>query len=145
MTDDTWENLEGFFAKHPIARAESVSEQEVDLASETVQRQFPPDYREFLLRYGGAAVGSYPILGLRQVEVVGDDEWDVVEVNEHYRAEEWPGADQWLIVSVDLGGNPVGIAEDGAVWVWDHDYRGAVQIARDFEDFLRRECLKLPS
>ena len=87
-------------------------------------------------------VGSYPIYGVRFAEVMSDE--TVVDVNEHFRADRWPGADEWLIVSMDLAGNPVGISADGRVWTWDHDLGETFLLADSFEQFLRRHCLRLP-
>jgi hypothetical protein len=142
MMEDTWRRLDEQFTEFPVSRSESVSEAEVDAALAAVGRPFPSDYREFVIRYGGAAVGSYPIFGVRSAEVMSDD--TVVDINETYRADGWPGADEWLIVSMDLGGNPVGISEDGRVWTHDHDVQQTFLLADSFEQFLRRECMGLP-
>jgi hypothetical protein len=54
-----------------------------------------------------------------------------------------PGNPNWLIISEDHAGNSVGLADDGKVYVWDHDFGQIVQIADGFEDYLRKKCLKL--
>lgn len=140
MRDDTWSALEGQFARHPFLRGGPVRPEEIDDASAALQVSFPEDYREFLLRHGGAIVGRYPVFGLRPTEPMGN-EWSVVEVNQRYRTDRWPGVDDWLIVSVDHAGNPMGIDADGRVWVSDHDFGGISPIADNFEHFLRKECL----
>lgn len=143
MRPDTWASLDEKFARYPFLRAGTVDSQEVDAASAAVGLQFPEDYREFLLRHGAAIVGPYPILGVRPVEDMGD-EWSVIEVNRRYRSDKWPGVDDWLIVSADHAGNPMGIDKDGRVWVSDHDFGGISPVADSFEEFLRRRCLHLP-
>ena len=115
---------------------------EVDHASCELGLPFPADYREFLLRYGGGEPGPYPIMGIRAAQSMSPTS-TVVEENRHFRAANWPGIDEWLIISVDQGGNPVGIASDGAVYVSDTDYNEIIRLGNDFEDFLRRRCLKL--
>ena len=62
MSTDTVERLDGMFAESPVMRAEEVlTGDEGDLASLPVAVPFSDDYREFLLRYGGAAVAAYPV------------------------------------------------------------------------------------
>lgn len=143
MRDDTWAALESHFARHPFLRGGPVPQKEIDAASAALHVTFPDDYREFLLRHGGAIVGPYPVFGLRPVEPMGN-EWSVLEVNQRYRTERWPGVDDWLIVSVDHAGNPMGIGTDGRVWVSDHDFGDISRIADSFEHFLRKECLSMP-
>lgn len=143
MMADTWQRLEEEFADAPLLRAEPVPDEEISAASAELGRPFPDDYQEFIRRYGGAALGDYRILGLRMARMMGVTLWNVVEVNRRYRAQGWPYVDQWLVVAVDGAGNPVGISEDGRVWVYDHDYRQVLCIGEDFEDFLRQECLDL--
>jgi hypothetical protein len=33
---------------------------------------------------------------------------------------------------------------DGKVWISDHDFGGVQVIAKSFEEYLRKSCLKLP-
>lgn len=140
MRDDTWSVLEEEFANLPILRGGVVPLTEVEAASATLGLAFPQDYSEFLHRFGAAMVGAYPIFGLRAVEPMGSF-WSVTEVNRHFRADGWPGVGDWVIVSMDQAGNPVGITKDGEVWISDHG-KTAV-IAPDFEQFLRTEALGL--
>lgn len=90
-------------------------------------------------------VGPHPIFGLRPVEVMDVDLWSVVDVTRWYRSDGVPGTDQWIIISDDHCGNPVGIDRNGAVWIHDHDFGGIDHLAKDFEDYIRTWCLKVPS
>jgi hypothetical protein len=108
----------------------------VDAAEKHIGVGFPADYREFLQRYGGAVVGSLPILGLRQAEVMGDDMFAVAAVTDQFRADGWKPTDEWVVISVDLAGNPIGLASDGQVWVSDHEAGETRLVARSFEDFV---------
>jgi len=38
---------------------------------------------------------------------------------------------------MDHGGNPIGIAPDGTVWVSDHDAYDCYQLAPDFEGYIK--------
>lgn len=140
MKPETLRSLEGEFERFPILRAEAVGDGEIDEAVAALGVEFPPDYRELVRRYGAAMLGSYPVFGLRPVEPMGTM-WSVVQVNRHFRKDRWPGVDDWLIVSMDLGGNPIGIAADGQVWISDHGHVSI--IASSFEEFVRREGLGL--
>lgn len=142
MMQDIWERLEIEFAQFPILKVGTVTKEEIDSASLSLGIPFPEDYREFLLRYGGAIVGPYSIFGLRAVEPMGN-QWSVTEVNQHYRAEKWPGVEKWLVISRDHAGNPMGIEKDGRVLVSDHDTGDISPIASSFEDFIRRQCLSI--
>jgi cell wall assembly regulator SMI1 len=142
VREDTWAALDSQFARHPFLRGGPVPQEEIDAASGTLDVRFPDDYREFVIRHGGAIVGPYPVFGLRPVEPMGN-EWSVLEVNRRYRSERWPGVAGWLIVSVDHAGNPMGIGPDGRVWISDHDFGDVSPIADSFEHFLRKECLSM--
>jgi cell wall assembly regulator SMI1 len=140
---DTWVELDEQFARYPFLRAGTAEAVAVDVASAAVGLSFPDDYREFLLKHGGAIVGPYPVFGVRPVEAMGN-EWSVVEMNRRFRADRWPGVDSWLIVSADHAGNPMGIDSDGHVLISDHDLGGISVTADSFEDFLRKRCLRRP-
>jgi cell wall assembly regulator SMI1 len=140
MTDETWEGLEQLFRAFPILKAEPVPMSEIEAASSELQCPFPQDYRDFLRRYGGAVVGPVPIFGLRRLESIAANQWSVVTMTQFVRSQNWPGVAKWLIISMDLAGNPIGIAADGTVWIADHDGGDPRPIAEDFEMFVK-ECL----
>ncbi len=142
MRKDTWRHLNDLFGRHPSLRGDAVPQEEVEEASRILARPFPPDYADFLVRYGAAIVGSYPIFGLRVVEPMGNV-GSVIEVNDSFRAEH-PQLSAWLVVSNDLAGNPIGVALDGSVLLADTELNEVVTEADRFEDFLRRKCLRLP-
>ncbi len=140
MKQESWARLEEEFDRFPQLRGEGAPGAEVDAAASQVGVAFPDDYRDFVARYGGAIVGAYPVFGLRPVEPMGN-EWSVVAVNQRYRTEDWPGIGDWLIVSADHAGNPIGIGTDGRVRISDHDFGGVAVVAENFEEFLVSKCL----
>lgn len=145
MTNDTLSRLEALFEEFPCMCATSVpGDDEVQAAEKEVGIVFPADYREFLLRFGGAMVGPYPIYGLRSAEVM-EDGVSVIDVTSRYRGDGVPGCDDWIVFSADHCGNPVGMDSSGAVWIHDHDFGGIAPLAKDFEEYLRDRCLHLPS
>ena len=138
MRDETWAALTHNLEEFPILRGEPAEWSEIDEASRAVGLPFPDDYRRFIRRFGAGVVGAYPIFGVRPVEAMGIA-WSVVERNRFYRAQSWPGVENWVVFSADHAGNPFGFAE-GRVLLSDHDWGQIVEIAPNFEEFLIRTC-----
>ena len=144
MNKETLDRLDHMFAESPIMRASELpSESEVDAASKEIGIKFPEDYREFLLRYGGAMVGAYPIFGLRPAEVMGKSRWSVVDMTRQVRSWGLDGVSNWIVFSEDHAGNPIGMDADGKVWIYDHDFGGVTELAGSFEEYIREHCLEL--
>lgn len=140
---DTLERLDQMFAESPVMRADDVpSAAEVDSAAEDIGIPFPKDYREFILRYGGATVGPYPIFGLHSCHVM-DERWSVIDVTHEGRSSGIDGISDWIVFSGDLSGNPIGMDVNGKVWIYDHDFGGVAELASDFEEYIRIHCLKV--
>ena len=143
MNDETLGALDRMFSASPVMRADdSPSGDEVDAASERLGVQFPSDYREFVLKFGGAMVGPYPVFGLRPVDAMEDSRWSVVEISESIRTK-LQAASNWVVFSEDHSGNPIGFDGSGSVFVYDHDFGGETKLADSFEDYVRTQCLKL--
>lgn len=142
MREDTWRPLEAVLAKWAFLVAPAASVEEIEEASATLGLPFPADYKEFLLRTGGAYVGGCQIYGTRTTDDMSPKE-TVTQRTQDYRDYEWPGVEEWIIICMDGRGNPLGIAPDGKVWRSDHDVGDIMPIADSFEDFIRRECLRL--
>ncbi|MCA9676185.1 MAG: SMI1/KNR4 family protein [Kofleriaceae bacterium] len=136
MTPETIARLDELFASMPVLLGGARSREEVDDAQERVGVRFDPDYREFLVRYGGGIVGSLPILGVSRAEAMSKDEWSVVAVTARFRADGWTPTERWVVVSVDLAGNPVGVDSEGTVWISDHDAGEVRVVATTFEGFI---------
>ena len=81
-------------------------------------------------------VGSLPIFGLRTSEVMGPDD-TVVHVTSRFRNQGWAATSDWAVISDDGRGNPIGMADDGAIYLSDHEAQ-LVAVASSFEDFLNR-------
>src|SRR5687767_4981138 len=93
MQTSTLQRLDESYAKFPGMRAEGVPQSEIDTAAARLRVPFPADYQEFVRRYGGGHTGSLSVAGLRRWEFAGPDDWNVVEVTEHYRAQRYPGTE----------------------------------------------------
>lgn len=134
MNVDTVRRLEALFAEAPVLVAEGVSDAEIDAAEKAIGRPFAADYRWFLRRYGGAMVKSLPVFGLRSSEAMWKS--TVVEETLRFRKRGWRLTDKLVVISVDGSGNPIGIADDGRVWISDLDVGAESVIANSFEEFL---------
>jgi hypothetical protein len=143
MRNETLKTLEDFFQKNPFMKAGAVSRVEVDAAFIRFRFTLPEDYLSFVETYGGAIVGPYPIFGLRKAAPMGIEEASALDVTRHFVKQRWPGTENWLVISTDHSGNPVGLASDGQIWISDHDNGQVTVIAPSFESFLREWCLKL--
>jgi len=134
--------LEAQFKAYPESRSEPVAIEEIDRAAQPLGVPLPADFREFVARYGGAEVGAFPLYGLRlapNMERFGT----FVEATSRFRTQGWPGTAEWVVISMDHSGNPVGLDRSGRVWISDHDRGSIEKLADDFEGYIRRWCLKL--
>jgi SMI1/KNR4 family protein SUKH-1 len=136
MRKGTWQALEDLFSEDPILKAEPVKPTEITAAERKIGIPLAEDYKEFIRRYGGAIVGSFPIYGLRRSEPMGDDESSFLEVTKSFRQDHWPGTENWVVISTDFDGNPVGLDAEGNVWISDHDARAIQLLAPNFEGYL---------
>lgn len=139
MTNETWQALEKLFTRSPILRADPADLEEINEAERKVGVSLSDDYKEFIHRYGGAVVGARRIFGVRRAEPMAPRMWSLVDVTSHYRTKRWPGVDRWAVISMDPGGNPIGLDATGQVWTFDHDFGGGKVevVAPDFEAFLK--------
>ena len=146
MNEDTWRSIDERFRRRPQAKASPVDATEFDHAIELFAPKIDPDYREFVLRYGGGLVGPSPIYGLRKAGFLGTigGKSTAPEITTWFREKRWPGIDDWLVFSVDQGGNPIGFATDCSVWLSDQtDFPQIIKLAQGFEDYLLKWCLKV--
>lgn len=144
MKGETIKLLERYFEGHPKDRGTytPINPQEVE---QELCVEFPglsEAYLEFVRMFGGASIGIYDIYGLRKAENMGNDFGGVVELTKHFRDQNWPGSFRVVIFSFDQGGNPIGLSQDGRVWVHDADFCSSYCIAEDFEEFLRSYALE---
>lgn len=143
MRDETWQALDDLFLATPIMRAEEVESDEIATAEQEVGVALADDYKEFVRRYGGAIVGPFRVFGLRRAVPMGKNETSFVEVTKNFRRQRWPAVEKWAVISMDHGGNPIGLDDGGKVWISDHDARAVQVIAANFEEYLRKRCLNL--
>ena len=145
MKNETFAAIAAMISEFPVMAAQDLpDEDEVESASRELGVDFPDDYRELVLRFGGIMIGPYPIFGLRPVATMGDQRWSIVNITKEVR-EIIPIVSDWCVFSEDHAGNPIGFDGSGRVWIYDHDFEKTEPIATDFESYLRVQCLHLPS
>jgi len=146
MDEATWKSIEDRFEQWPKDRASPIEASEFDSAMAAFELNIDPDYRRFVVLFGAGFVGPNPIYGLRTTKWMGaiGGKTTAPDITQWFRDKRWPGTEDWLIFSVDQGGNPVGFARDRTVWLSDQtDFKQIVQIASGFEDYLLKWCLKV--
>jgi len=67
---------------------------------------------------------------------MGDDTFSVVDVTMRFRSDGWEPTNEWVVISVDLAGNPIGLTAGGDVWISDHDAGETRMLAATFEEFV---------
>ncbi len=143
MKPETLSILEKEFAQFPEMVAGPVDAQEIGNLEKAVGFPLAEDYKLFVSRFGGAIVGPFRIFGLRASTAMGRHESSALETTRRFRDDEWEGVGDWLVISMDHSGNPVGLDRDGRIWISDHDAGAVQQLALTFEDYLRRWCLSI--
>jgi hypothetical protein len=140
LATDTIQRLDRLFAEHPAMHVGTVPPDQFD----SVAKEFPQarneQFRDFVLRYGGALVGPCPIYGIRPAEYMGRDD-TFAQVSRRYRSGGWAGVDNWTVISSDHAGNPIGLDLEGRVWIFDHDFGGISKLCDTFDEYLQK-CLK---
>jgi hypothetical protein len=137
MNPDTVSRLDALFASLPLLKAGGpVTDEEIDSAEHRVGIPFDADYRSFIKRYGGAMVGSLPVFGLRTSEVMGVGD-TVDQVTLQFRSQGYEHANEWIVVSGDGYGNPIGMDRQGRLYLSDHE-RDIVMVAPSFDEFVRK-------
>ena len=58
-----------------------------------------------------------------------------------FRADDWPGSDSAIVISVDQAGNAIMLNESGEVLLFDHDSGHTETLAPNFECFILDWCL----
>ncbi|RKV87689.1 MAG: SMI1/KNR4 family protein [Bacteroidetes bacterium] len=133
MDSGTIEKINDFFTANPIAKGIPSSREEIINAENELGIKFDKDYVFFLLNYGGSLIKEKEIYGLRNSEMMGDD--DIINLTKVFRENESENND-WLIIGTDYAGNPVGIDKDGKVLMLDYDFGGCNVLGESFEDYI---------
>jgi hypothetical protein len=141
MKAETWKLINDFFSESPRLKADPVSYEVIDRHFQDLGFPLLEDYREFVHRYGAGILGAYTIFGIGACKLMGNDSESALKVTETFRSQEWPGVDEWLIISIDSVGNPIGMDDTGKVLISDVVHGCIDELANDFEEFVCEWCM----
>jgi hypothetical protein len=68
-----------------------------------------------------------------------------IDVTARFRADGWTPTDEWVVISMDLAGNPIGLTASGEVWISDHGAGAIAMISGTFEGFVLRQLAEYPN
>lgn len=143
MTIEMFAVLDSKFDRHPALATGPTNPERIEELEQFAGFRLPSAYKEFVRRYGGAIVGSYPVFGIGASEIRGAKDGSAIQVTERFRFDRWPGTEVALVVSIDHAGNPITMDRGGAVSRFDHDSGTSEKLASSFEDFVLHWCLKV--
>ncbi|MFG6460745.1 SMI1/KNR4 family protein [Roseateles sp. DXS20W] len=111
-------------------RYQPATQPQID-AFESQHGPIPPTYREFLLQFGGGAVGSEWLDGVDQL------------ANTHAKFRRERSLHAWrlddaFVIGWDGAGNPLAISREGAVVVEDHNFGGVHRLASSLMAYVAR-------
>lgn len=141
MSKNLLQRLDDEFSKSPSLVCGPVSAAAVEKIQSYAGFRLPESYRIFVEAYGGAIVGPYSIYGSGASEAMGEYESSVIDMTERFRADNWPGTEGALVISMDHAGNAITLTDTGTIERFDHDYGIMEQRASDFEGFIVDWCL----
>jgi hypothetical protein len=139
MDNELVQLLDTFFAAWPGSAFGPLSDSEVAEAERRLGARLSTEYRDFVLRYGGAVVRDKIILGLRACDIAACDPPSFVDQTLIQRGELPVPYKDMVVISVDLSGNPVGyLANDPTIFTYDYDFGGRHEEASSFGEYLRQ-------
>ena len=104
-----------------------------------MQTTLPSDYREFITKFGAGIFGDKRVYGVGRAREMSNEEGSCDQMTTYYKTRKrWPGIDDWVIIASDGSGNPIGLRQDGTVWMADHDRRTTTRIRRRTRDWESR-------
>lgn len=135
MKKEIFEAIEEERDTCPEAFGGPATEAEVIEAEKCLGVKLPPDYKEFLYKYGSGGVGKVIVLGLREAEFVATPSF--VEQSLEFRKQLPVEYSKMVVIGVDGAGNPVGFnPSDSTIFVFDFDFGGYHALASSFEEYL---------
>jgi hypothetical protein len=136
--DPKWvTNLRKYFSEHMDNKGKPAAEEDINMIEQELKINLSEDYKLFLTCFGSAEIDVYPIYGFHYPECMSSTD-NVIEENKRLRSLTIPYSDKWLIISEDQSGNPIGIDENGYVYMHDQDFGEVVLLAKTFGKFIEK-------
>ena len=137
MNRNTWDLLQKDYEQYPEDFSGPSDIKEILEKEKKLKVFFSKDYIKLIENFGSCILPGYLIHGIRSLPEMSHPTNDVVKKTLFYRSQNWPGIEDWYIVSDDGRGNPIGVDPEGRVWLSDHDSGfEKVLLAENFEEFL---------
>jgi hypothetical protein len=136
-----WKKLNDYFTNGRLDYfSHGIPFSKIGDAEKRINIKFNDNYKKFLVLYGGAMIKGDLVYGLSKQVDMDDAIWSVVDKTNFYKVtQQWPGIEDWYIISDDGRGNPIGCKPDGSVWLSDHDAGfEQIKLADSFEEFLEK-------
>lgn len=127
--------LDTYFKKNPIYKGIPSSLQEIKLLESKLKIPLPKDYIQFLNTYGGSVIGSYMIHGIKNSEIIGEDNF--IELTKGYIKRGYPLKNTHCVISDDGAGNPIFINSEHMVLIYDHNNAKFEILVENFEEFIK--------
>ena len=137
MNDELRMSVSDYFDGEAGLRAEPVSPEEIANLEKWIGFSLPESYKWFVETFGGGIVGNLEICGLRRAPTMGNLSASAERKTSFFRKQSWPGTENWLVISSDGYGNPIGIDKAGRVWISEFDFGGIRLLATNFDNFLK--------
>jgi hypothetical protein len=140
MTSNFLDALDDDLAGDPVLMAGAPLVSDINRIEAFAGFRLPVDYRAFVEKYGAAIVGPYSVYGMGTSEAMDNNENSVIIVTERFRANNWPGSENALVISTDHAGNAITLDAQGIVHRFDHDSGSTEVVASSFGNFVVK-CL----
>jgi len=126
-----------FLNENPSYHAGKTSENEIKNIEQQLNLTFSKEFRGFVEKYGSAEFPGHTIYGTKELKYMGENK-NVVDKTHFFKVtQKWPDIEDWIVISDDGSGNPIGLLPNGEVWLSDHDSNfEKIKLASSFEDFL---------
>lgn len=138
MKEELIIKLNHFFDKNPNLKGVPSNDVEIKEAETSLGLVFNKDYTEFIKNFGGAYAGI-TVHGFKNGSSIGKE--TVVDLTNMGRKifnenELFPEINECLIFSDDGSGNPIAIAKDNSVVLFDLDTEEKTTLAKSFEELI---------
>ena len=135
MTSSLIKKIDSFLSREDniVFRATPADNDEILMAEKQLSLKFNADYKEFILRYGGAYVGI-AIYAFKNSQMLENS--SVVDLTLKFREELKNIIDGYYVISFDGSGNPILMNKKGEIKIYDHDIGKTSVLAKSLEELI---------
>ena len=138
MKQSIIKKLNAFFKENPTLLGVAATNEEIENAEKELHLTIDNDYKEFILKFGGAYAGI-AIYAFKNGTSIGKE--TIIDLTMNARnlfntANLFPEINNCLVFSDDGAGNPIAIAPNGEVILFDYDTEEKQTLANSFEKLI---------